>query len=158
MALTDSAIRALKPREAACKAADEKGLYLMVTPAGGKLWKLKFRTCAGTEKKLSPLVLARPGELRRAKWLEIDLDAAIWRIPAAKMKGRIEHVVPLSRHTVDVLKLGKMVSGHTRHVFPSIRSPKTPMSENTVNAALSRLGFTGDDMPPTVLELWPALC
>ena len=330
MALTDSAIRALKPREAAYKVADEKGLYLMVTPAGGKLWKLKFRTCAGTEKKLSlgsypdtalksareardaarsvlakgvdpaerrqadkraarvnaantfsavaqayieknrrdgkadatlikrewfvrlvdkalgnrpiadiqpyeildavrafeaarnhekahrtlqfigqvfryavanqlaardptpdlrgalisrqpkhlaailepkpagellraidgyqgtastllalqlsPLVFVRPGELRRAEWLEIDLDAAIWRIPAAKMKGRIEHVVPLSRQAVDVLELAKMVSGHTRYVFPSIRSPKTPMSENTVNAALRRLGFTGDDM------------
>ena len=53
MALTDSAIRALKPRDTAYKMADEKGLYLMVTPAGGKLWKLKFRNGAGIEKKLS---------------------------------------------------------------------------------------------------------
>ena len=330
MALTDSAIRALKPRDAAYKVADEKGLYLMVTPAGGKLWKLKFRNGAGIEKKLSlgaypdlglkdareareqarsalakgadpaekkqsdkraakinaentfsavakayieknrsdgkadatvtkrewflgiverplgnrpiadilpyeildavrpferaknhekahrtlqfigqvfrfavanqlaprdptrdlrgalvnhkpkhlaailelkrvgellraidgydgqaatllalklsPLVFVRPGELRRAEWAEIDLEAAVWRIPAAKMKGRVEHAVPLSAQAVAILELAKVVSGHTRFVFPSIRSPKSPMSENTVNAALRRLGFTGDEM------------
>lgn len=330
MALTDSAIRALKPRDAAYKVADEKGLYLMVTPAGGKLWKLKFRNGAGIEKKLSlgaypdlglkyardareqarsalakgadpaekkqsdkraakinaentfsavakayieknrhdgkaeatvnkrewflgiverplgnrpiaeiqpyeildavrpferaknhekahrtlqfigqvfrfavanqlaprdptrdlrgalvnhkpkhlaailepkrvgellraidgydgqaatllalqlsPLVFVRPGELRRAEWAEIDLEAAVWRIPAAKMKGRVEHVVPLCRQAVEILEQAKMVLGHTHFVFPSIRSPKAPMSENTVNAALRRLGFTGDEM------------
>jgi integrase len=330
MALTDSAIRALKPRDAAYKVADEKGLYLMVTPAGGKLWKLKFRNGAGIEKKLSlgaypdlglkdareareqarsalakgadpaekkqsdkraakinaentfsavakayieknrsdgkadatvikrewflgiverplgnrpiadiqpyeildavrpfekaknhekahrtlqfigqvfrfavanqlaprdptrdlrgalvnhklkhlaailepkrvgellrvidgydgqastllalklsPLVFVRPGELRRAEWSEIDLKASVWRIPAAKMKGRVEHVVPLCRQAVQILEQAKIVSGHTRFVFPSIRSPKSPMSENTVNAALRRLGFTGDEM------------
>ena len=330
MALTDSAIRALKPRDAVYKVADEKGLYLMVTPAGGKLWKLKFRNGAGIEKKLSlgaypdlglkdareareqarsalakgadpaekkqsdkraakinaentfsavakvyieknrsdgkadatvtkrewflgiverplgnrpiadiqpyeildavrpferaknhekahrtlqfigqvfrfavanqlaprdptrdlrgalvnhkpkhlaailepkrvgellraidgyegqaatllalrlsPLVFVRPGELRRAEWAEIDLETSVWRIPAAKMKGRVEHVVPLCRQAVEILEQAKMVSGHTRFVFPSIRSLKSPMSENTVNAALRRLGFTGDEM------------
>ena len=330
MALTDSAIRALKPRDAVYKVADEKGLYLMVTPAGGKLWKLKFRNGAGIEKKLSlgaypdlglkdareareqarsalakgadpaekkqsdkraakinaentfsavakvyieknrsdgkadatvtkrewflgiverplgnrpiadiqpyeildavrpferaknhekahrtlqfigqvfrfavanqlaprdptrdlrgalvnhkpkhlaailepkrvgellraidgyegqaatllalrlsPLVFVRPGELRRAEWAEIDLETSVWRIPAAKMKGRVEHVVPLCRQAVEILEQAKMVSGHTRFVFPSIRSPKSPMSENTVNAALRRLGFTGAEM------------
>ena len=330
MALTDSAIRALKPRDAAYKVADEKGLYLMVTPAGGKLWKLKFRNVAGIEKKLSlgaypdlglkdareareqarsalakgadpaekkqsdkraakinaentfsavakayieknrsdgkadatvtkrewflgiverplgnrpiadilpyeildavrpferaknhekahrtlqfigqvfrfavanqlaprdptrdlrgalvnhkpkhlaailepmrvgellraidgyegqaatllalrlsPLVFVRPGELRRAEWTEIDLKAAVWRIPAAKMKGRVEHALPLSSQAVAILEQAKVVSGHTRFVFPSIRSPKSPMSENTVNAALRRLGFSGDEM------------
>ena len=330
MALTDSAIRALKSRDAVYKVADEKGLYLMVTPAGGKLWKLKFRNGAGIEKKLSlgaypdlglkdareareqarsalakgadpaekkqsdkraakinaentfsavakvyieknrsdgkadatvtkrewflgiverplgnrpiadiqpyeildavrpferaknhekahrtlqfigqvfrfavanqlaprdptrdlrgalvnhkpkhlaailepkrvgellraidgyegqaatllalrlsPLVFVRPGELRRAEWAEIDLETSVWRIPAAKMKGRVEHVVPLCRQAVEILEQAKMVSGHTRFVFPSIRSPKSPMSENTVNAALRRLGFTGDEM------------
>ena len=330
MALTDSAIRALKPRDAVYKVADEKGLYLMVTPAGGKLWKLKFRNGAGIEKKLSlgaypdlglkdareareqarsalakgadpaekkqsdkraakinaentfsavakvyieknrsdgkadatvtkrewflgiverplgnrpiadiqpyeildavrpferaknhekahrtlqfigqvfrfavanqlaprdptrdlrgalvnhkpkhlaailepkrvgellraidgyegqaatllalrlsPLGFVRPGELRRAEWAEIDLETSVWRIPAAKMKGRVEHVVPLCRQAVEILEQAKMVSGHTRFVFPSIRSPKSPMSENTVNAALRRLGFTGDEM------------
>ena len=330
MALTDSAIRALKPRDAVYKVADEKGLYLMVTPAGGKLWKLKFRNVASIEKKLSlgvhpdlglkdareareqarsalakgadpaekkqsdkraakinaentfsavakayieknrsdgkadatvtkrewflgiverplgnrpiadilpyeildavrpferaknhekahrtlqfighvfrfavanqlaprdptrdlrgapvnhkpkhlaailepmrvgqllraidgyegqaatllalrlsPLVFVRPGELRRAEWTEIALKAAVWRIPAAKMKGRVEHALPLSSQAVAILEQAKVVSGHTRFVFPSIRSPKSPMSENTVNAALRRLGFSGDEM------------
>jgi integrase len=96
--------------------------------------------------KLSPLVFVRPGELRRAEWAEIDLDASVWRIPAAKMKGRVEHALPLSSQAVAILEQAKVVSGHTRFVFPSIRSPKSPMSENTVNAALRRLGFSGDEM------------
>jgi integrase len=96
--------------------------------------------------RLSPLVFVRPGELRRAEWSEIDLEAAVWRIPAAKMKGRVEHAVPLSKQALDVLALAKVVSGHTRFVFPSIRTNKSPMSENTVNAALRRLGFNGDEM------------
>ena len=62
------------------------------------------------------------------------------------MKGRVEHVVPLSGQAVEILEQAKLFSGHTRFVFPSIRSPKSPMSENTVNAALRRLGFTGDEM------------
>lgn len=330
MALTDSAIRALKPRERAYKVSDEKGLYLQVTPAGGRLWRLKFRASGGVEKKLSfggypeislkearemrdqarsmvangvdpadkkrrdkraakvsadntfgavakdyiaknrrdglseatvakrewfvrlvqrslggrpmseiqpfeildavrpfeaakndekahrtlqfigqvfryavanqiaasdptrdlrgalasrkpknlaailepkavgellrnidgyegaplttlalqlsPLVFVRPGELRRAEWAEIDLDAAVWRIPAAKMKARMEHVVPLSRQAVAILRQAAGLTGGGRYVFPSIRSRFDPMSENTVNAALRRLGYTGDEM------------
>lgn len=330
MALSDTAIRALKPRDKAYKVADEKGLYLLVTPAGGKLWKLKFRTEAGAEKKLSlgaypdvglkdardrrddarshlakgidpaakkqrdkqvarfnaentfstvakayieknrrdgladatvrkrewflslleraignravadiqpfevleavrpyeaakndekahrtlqfvgqvfrfaianqlaksdptrdlrgalssrkpkhhaailepkrvgellraidgylgqpitlialqlsPYVFVRPGELRRAEWNEIDLKDAVWRIPASKMKGRLEHAVPLSRQAVRLLEQAQGLTGEGRFVFPSIRSGANPMSENTVNAALRRLGFTGDEM------------
>ena len=96
--------------------------------------------------KLSPLVFVRPGELRRAEWSEIDLDAAVWRIPPAKMKGRLEHAVPLSHQALEILILAKGVSGHTRFVFPSIRTARSPMSENTVNAALRRLGFAGNEM------------
>lgn len=96
--------------------------------------------------KLSPLVFVRPGELRRAEWAEIDLAGAVWRIPAAKMKGRIEHAVPLSRQALEVLQQARLVSGHTRYVFPSIRTPRSSMSENTVNAALRRLGYAGDEM------------
>jgi integrase len=62
------------------------------------------------------------------------------------MKGRLEHAVPLSRQAVEILRQARALSGHTRYVFPSIRTPKAPMSENTVNAALRRLGFTGDEM------------
>lgn len=330
MALTDSAIRALKPRDRAYKVSDEKGLYLQVTPAGGRLWRLKFRTPGGVEKKLSfggypdiglkearelrdrarsmvangidpadkkrrdkraakvsadntfnavardyiaknrrdglseatvakrewfvrlvqrslggrpvseiqpfeildavrpfeaakndekahrtlqfigqvfryavanqiaasdptrdlrgalasrkpknlaailepsavgellrnidaykgaplttlalqlsPLVFVRPGELRRAEWSEIDLEAAVWRIPAAKMKAKIEHVVPLNRQAVAILRQAADLTAGGRYVFPSIRSRFDPMSENTVNAALRRLGYTGDEM------------
>ena len=96
--------------------------------------------------KLSPLVFVRPGELRRAEWSEINLDAAVWRIPPAKMKGRLEHAVPLSHQALEILILAKAVSGHTRFVFPSIRTARSPMSENTVNAALRRLGFAGNEM------------
>ncbi len=332
MALTDSAIRALKPRDKAYKAADEKGLYLLVTPAGGRLWKVKFRAAGGVEKKLSlggypelslkdardrrdearkllasgidpteqkrrdlhaakvsaantftavaeayvaknerdglsprttvkrrwfirllqkaignrpvseitpfevleavrpyeaakndekahrtlqfvgsvyryavanqlassdptrdlrgalakrqpkhhaailepkrvgellramddyegqglpitrlalqlsPYLFVRPGELRGAEWSEIDLEAAVWRIPAPKMKGRQEHVVPLSRQAIALFETAKELTGDGRFVFPSIRTFAKPMSENTVNAALRRLGFTKDEM------------
>ena len=332
MPLSDSAIRALKPRKTAYKATDEKGLYLLVTPAGGRLWKLKFRTATGVEKKLSlgsypelslkearkrrdearqnlangidpaekkrrdihtakvtamntftsvaeayiaknerdglapntivkrrwfvrllqkaigrrpiseiqpfdvleavrpyeaakndekahralqfvgsvfryaianqmassdptrdlrgalakrrpkhhaailepkrvgallrtidgyegqglpitrlalqlsPYLFVRPGELRQAEWQEIDLEAAVWRIPAAKMKARQEHVVPLSRQALALFKSAKELTGDGRYVFPSIRTPLKPMSENTVNAGLRRLGFTKDEM------------
>ncbi len=332
MALTDSAIRALKPRDKAYKVADEKGLYLLVTPAGGRLWKLKFRAAGSVEKKLSlgsypelslkdarekrdearkllasgvdpaeqkrrdmhaakvsaantftavaeayvaknerdglsprttvkrrwfirllqkaignrpvseitpfevleavrpyeaakndekahrtlqfvgsvyryavanqlvssdptrdlrgalakrqpkhhaailepkrvgellramdeyegqglpitrlalqlsPYLFVRPGELRGAEWSEIDLEEAVWRIPAPKMKGRQEHVVPLSRQAIALFETAKELTGDGRYVFPSIRTPAKPMSENTVNAALRRLGFTKDEM------------
>jgi integrase len=330
MPLSETAIRALKPRDKAYKVADEKGLYLQVTPSGGRLWKLKFRTKAGTEKKLSlgsypdvslkdaresrdqsrrllaggtdpaekkrrdkhaakisaansfsavakayieknrrdglaeatinkrewfvklvekslghrpvteiapfeileavrpfeaakndekahrtvqfigqvfryavanqiapsdptrdlrgalaspkskhlaailepkkagellraidgyegqpvtrialqlsALVFVRPGELRRAEWTEIDFEAAIWRIPGEKMKARLEHIVPLSRQAIALLRDAQGLTGDGRYVFPSIRTPLRPMSENTVNGALRRLGFTGDEM------------
>lgn len=96
--------------------------------------------------RLSPLVFVRPGELRRAEWSEIDMEAAVWRIPAAKMKGRVDHALPLSRQALAILAQAKVLSGHTRFVFPSIRTNKSPMSENTINAALRRLGFTGEEM------------
>ena len=96
--------------------------------------------------QLSPLVLARPGELRHAEWSEIDFDAAVWRIPAGKMKAREEHAVPLSAQVLAILREAQGLTGGGRYVFPSIRTPLKPMSENTVNAALRRLGFTGDEM------------
>ncbi|MBD3761404.1 integrase arm-type DNA-binding domain-containing protein [Rhizorhabdus sp.] len=96
--------------------------------------------------KLSALVFVRPGELRQAEWSEIDFEAAIWRIPAGKMKKRIEHVVPLSKQSVALFRDAQAITGGGRYVFPSMRTPLRPMSENTVNGALRRLGFTGDEM------------
>ncbi|MGN6366472.1 tyrosine-type recombinase/integrase [Asticcacaulis taihuensis] len=96
--------------------------------------------------QLSALLFVRPGELRRAEWAEIDMTSNVWRLPAAKMKARQEHAVPLCRQAIALFEEAKFLSGGGRYVFPSIRSPLNPMSENTVNAALRRLGFTGDEM------------
>lgn len=91
--------------------------------------------------RLAPLVFARPGEIRRAEWAEFDLDRAEWRIPASKMKMREEHIVPLSAQAVAVLRELHPLTGQGRYLFPSLRSAREPMSENTINAALRRLGF-----------------
>jgi len=96
--------------------------------------------------RLAPLVFVRPGELRRAEWAEIDMDAAEWRIPAEKMKARQPHRVPLASQAVAVLRELLALTGRGRYVFPGARSAQRPMSENTVNAALRRLGFAKDMM------------
>ena len=96
--------------------------------------------------QLSPHVFVRPGELRHAEWEDIDLDGALWTIPSTKMKMRKAHRVPLSRQSVAILRAAHAITGPTGFVFPSIRTRARPMSENTVNAGLRRLGFTGDEM------------
>ncbi len=96
--------------------------------------------------RLAPLVFVRPGELRHAEWTEIDLDAAEWRIPAQKMKLRRPHLVPLSRQAVAILRELHPLTGKGRYVFPGMRSAARPMSANTINAALRRLGYDKDTM------------
>jgi integrase len=96
---------------------------------------------------LAPHVFVRPGEMRHAEWREIDFDARVWTIPAGKMKSRKTHRVPLSAQSVALLHSVHAITGLEGHyVFPSIRSTRRPMSENTVNAALRRLGYTTDEM------------
>jgi integrase len=92
--------------------------------------------------KLSPLVFVRPGELRAAEWAEIDLDTGEWRIPGVKMKMENDHVVPLARQAVAILKDLQPITGHGRYVFPSFRTGERCMSENTVNAALRGMGYS----------------
>ena len=99
-----------------------------------------------TALKLSPLVFVRPGELRQAEWSEIDLDNAEWRIPPEKMKMRVVHIVPLSSQAIEVLKQIQPLTGRDKYVFPSNRTITRPMSDNTVNAALRRMGYTKDEM------------
>jgi integrase len=94
--------------------------------------------------KLAPLVFVRPGELRTAEWSEIDLDAAEWRIPGAKMKMKVDHLVPLSTQAVEILRSVQPITGHGRYVFPSLRTGERPMSENTINAALRGMGYAQD--------------
>ncbi len=96
--------------------------------------------------RLAPLVFVRPGELRHAEWQEFDFGNAEWRIPAAKMKMRRPHRVPLSDRALDILKELKPVTSHSRWLFPSVRSVLRPISENTLNAALRRLGYSSDEM------------
>lgn len=98
--------------------------------------------------RLAPLVFVRPGELRKAEWAEIDLDKAEWRIPAAKMKTKVLHIVPLSKQAVAVLRDVQPFTQKPGHsfVFPSERTWMRPMSNNTINAALRSLGYSHSDM------------
>jgi integrase len=103
--------------------------------------------------QLAPLVFVRPGELRKAEWAEFDLDAGEWRIPAARMKrtkqekaNGVPHAVPLSSQAVAILRDLHPLTGHSRYVFPSLRTSERPMSDNAVLAALRRMGFPKDEM------------
>ena len=96
--------------------------------------------------RLAPLVFTRPGELRKAEWAEFDLEKAEWRIPAARMKMREQHIVPLSMQTLAILRELQPSTGRFQLVFPSVRSRIRPISDNTVNAALRRLGYTKDEI------------
>lgn len=91
--------------------------------------------------RLAPLLFVRPGELRGAEWSEFDLDAAEWRIPAARMKMGARHIVPLSRQAVALLEDLQANTGHGKFLFPSLRTAERCISENTLNAALRRLGY-----------------
>ena len=95
--------------------------------------------------KLAPLVFVRPGELRGSEWAEFDFDNSQWMIPGARMKMGDLHIVPLSRQVVEILKELQRFTGTGKYVFPSLLSQDRPMSENTINAALRRLGYSGDD-------------
>lgn len=88
----------------------------------------------------------RPGEIRKAEWNEIDIDAALWRIPAEKMKKRREHVVPLANQTLEIIAKLKPITGESRFVFPTITSRSKPMSENTVRVALRSMGYENEQM------------
>jgi integrase len=96
--------------------------------------------------KLTPHVFQRPGELRQMEWAEVDFDKAVWKIPIAKMKMRQPHSVPLSRQALAVLKSMRSLSGSGRYVFPSIRTRARPISDNTINAALRRMGYSKEQM------------
>jgi integrase len=96
--------------------------------------------------RLAPHVFVRPGELRAAEWREIDLDEGVWKIPAARMKGRREHIVFLSRQAVGILRELHPLTGEGRFVFPSIRTASRPMSEGTVLGALRRLEYEKSEM------------
>ena len=96
--------------------------------------------------RLAPHVFVRPGELRHAEWTEFDLEAAVWSIPAGKMKMRRPHRVPLSHQSLAVIRDLRAITGNGRWLFPSVRTVLRPISENTLNAALRRLGYASAEM------------
>ena len=103
--------------------------------------------------RLMPLMLLRPGELRQAQWDELDLPAATWTVPAARMKrekvGKIygkPHIVPLPRQAVAIFEALKPLTEHSPYVFRGERSAQRPMSDAAINAALRTLGFSADEV------------
>lgn len=104
-----------------------------------------------TALQLAPLLFQRPGELRAAAWSEFDFDAALWTIPAERMKrtrdgkeNGQEHLVPLSRQVIELLLPLKALTGHSRLVFPGERDHDRPISDNSVRTALISLGYTSE--------------
>lgn len=103
--------------------------------------------------QLSALLFQRPANIRMMEWAELDLQAGMWTIPAAKMKRKVAgkingrpHFVPLAPQAVEVLEGLKPLTGHGTYVFPSLITGERPMSENTVNTALRRMGFGQSEM------------
>jgi len=98
--------------------------------------------------KLGPLVFVRPGELRQAEWTEFDLEKPEWRIPPERMKMRTTHLVPLARQAVAILEDLRPLTGRGKFVFPSELTFERPMSDNTLNSALRRLGYQSHVITP----------
>lgn len=96
--------------------------------------------------QLAPHVFLRPGELRTAVWSETDFRTAVWRIPAEKMKMGQLHAVPLSSQVLDILQRLRELRNHGDGLFPALHTYQRPMCENTLNVALRRLGYSGDEM------------
>jgi len=110
-------------------------------------------TVVRTALRLAPMLLLRPGELRHGEWAEVDLDAAEWTVPTARMKreraGKLRgapHLVPLPSQAVDALRELHGLTGEGKMVFRGERHHERPMSENTVNAALRAMGFPADEV------------
>lgn len=128
----------LKPREVQHRAAmTDKELPAFLPKLAA--YEGDFTTAQAL--RLLILTATRPGETRGARWAEFDLDAALWTIPPERMKMRAEHRVPLSRQALEVLRTMHALSGDRELVFPSPVYPSKPLSENTFNAALARMGY-----------------
>lgn len=93
--------------------------------------------------RLLPLFFCRPGELRHLEWEEVNFEADQINIPASKMKMKADHIIPLSSQAKAILKELQPLTGKGKYIFPSTRSPARCMSDNTINAALKRMGFDG---------------
>lgn len=98
--------------------------------------------------RLLPHVFLRSTELRGGQWTEIDYKLALWRVPASRMKTKVEHIVPLSRQSLAILRDLKKITGTGEYIFPAIGPKRRPLSENTVGAALRGLGYDSATQTP----------
>ena len=139
-ALRDALIRAkAKPRAAIIDPQALGGLMRAIEGySGQRVTRIALELLA--------LLVPRPGELRQARWDEVDLEARVWSIPAERMKMRRPHRVPLPERAVALLKDLRELTGWTGFLLPALVSPKRVMSENTLNTALRRMGFGADEM------------
>lgn len=96
--------------------------------------------------QLLALTFLRPGEVRLGEWSEIDLEEKLWRIPAKRMKMRLDHLVPLSAQACAILEELRELTGRGRLIFPGLRTKEQPISDATFIAALRRMGFEKDEM------------
>ncbi|MBI0476148.1 DUF4102 domain-containing protein [Sphingomonas sp. MA1305] len=96
--------------------------------------------------RIAPHVFLRPGELRQAKWSEIDFAEKVWRVPAERMKMKQPHAVPLSRQVLFLLQDLRSLARDSEFLFPALHTTKRCISDNTLNVALRRLGFENDEM------------
>jgi integrase len=136
----------------------EKNMGAVLDPAGaGRLLRsiaiYNGQPVTRAALQLSALVFQRPGNVRMMEWAEVDFDASMWTIPAAKMKRDLHgktngrpHFVPLAPQAVEILRELHPLTGHGRYAFPSILSGERPMSENTLRAALRRMDYSNDEM------------
>lgn len=139
-ALRDALIRPTRVHRAAI--TDPKALGTLMSAIDG--FDGQATTRIGL--KLLAILAQRPGEIRNAKWAEIDFTNKVWAIPAEKMKMRRDHFVPLPDHAIVLLDELRRFNGNGEYLFPSMRTWKRPMSENTLNAALRRMGYSGEEM------------
>ena len=139
-ALRDALIRPIRVHRAAI--TDPKALGRLMNEIDGFEGQATTRIAL----KLLAILAQRPGEIRHAKWAEIDFTNKIWAIPAEKMKMRRDHLVPLPARALALLDELRRMNGNGEYLFPSLRTWKRPMSENTLNAALRRMGYSGDEM------------
>jgi integrase len=139
-ALRDALIRPIRVHRAAI--IEPKALGRLIAEIDGFEGQATTRIAL----KLLAILAQRPGEIRNAKWEEFDLGEAVWSIPAAKMKMRRDHNVPLPRQALELLAELQAMNNSGDYLFPSLRTWTRPMSENTLNAALRRMGYSGDEM------------
>jgi len=144
------AIKSKRPPKHHAALTDPKEIGALLRAIDGYAGTME--TCAAL--KLAPLLFVRPGELRAAQWPQFELDGPTpsWRYFVTKTKA--DHIVPLSTQAVEILRELQLLTGTripgrpeaTRYLFPSVRTRDRPMSENTVNAALRRIGYSGEQM------------